>query len=316
MFQRSGFRLMSLIGFVGMLAASPAWGEESWKLYDVRDLISLLPPVPAQEGDLPQFLGGRPLDLFGRFHPARHSASDGDGAGSAAGIGQQESKKPRFENQIDALIDRVCGMLQIECALLFTGVYGIRAEQAEHAHVQHLLESIRNLYKERYAVELVLYRVPANEAPVIGDAANWVASRLRHQFVAPRRTPTSVQLITQQDFLRALEPVVATGAIGYASRIDRLNDGLRLSVLIGAGENHEDKISIQVSGDLRWINWEQRRDEFQTPSGPISIELPTERIRSINASLGIPLDKPTVLSVIAGFHDEECYVLAGSVRKQ
>jgi hypothetical protein len=259
------------------LAAGPsASAQETWKLYDLRDLIAVLPPTtPPEEPCL------------------------------AAGA-----------RSADELMERVCNALGVRHAPFLGGVYGVEAGDAEHTQVRQLLEQIRSLYSERYAVELVWFTAPAGETPSIGDQVAPAELHHRHRLVVARRTPTPLVVVTRHSYVSDLTAVVATSAATHDPRTAITDAGLQLSVLVGAGPEEADSTSIQLVGELRRVTMGRKSGPVGTlETGSMAIELPTVSTRSIRTDLRLTRGKVTVLNVLDGFKEDECIVLAGSVKK-
>ncbi|MFQ5494484.1 MAG: hypothetical protein ACE5EX_03805 [Phycisphaerae bacterium] len=303
------------------MAARPAFGQDpSWKLYDVRDLIGLLPPLEHASSAAtasPRTPGG--LLLSGETLPAAGTGGPGSHRTPASFVGGAAS--------VDELMDRICGTLFLDPKPMLPGVYGIEAEEAEHERVQQMLGKIRALYSERYAVDLVWYTVPIADGPSIGDEITPVEPMHRHRFMVARRAPTALFLGQQHAYLADLTAVVATGAVGYDPETKRVDNGLRLSLLVGAGPDTKDTTWIQLIGELRRVTMGKFAGSVRIaePAAPqphettratvMPIELPTVGVRSIHASLRVELGKLTVLNVLDGFGGGDSIVVAVSVTK-
>ncbi len=263
------------IGLSCLLAASPcAFGQASWKLYDLRDLISALPPVP---------------DEGGEAEPGKN---------------------------VDDLLSRVCLAMSADCTRLVAGVYGIEAEENDHVRVHGLLEGLRDLHDERYAVELLLFRTCADQALAVGSETQVPTPAYRHAFVVSRRTPSRVAVLSQTAFVSGASPVVATDAVGYELEKTAVDEGLDVSVFVGGNGDDKDGTSIEVTGALRNVSWPKEAAELKTAEGAqIPMRFPLVSVRSVQSHLQIKYGKPVVLSVLAGFEEGQALVLAGSIRK-
>lgn len=263
---------------VALAAGSSASAQETWKLYDLRDLIAVLPSTTPPDDDEPYLAAG---------------------AQSA-----------------DELMERVCNALGVHHAPFLGGVYGVEAGDAEHTQVRQLLERIRSLYAEPYAVELVWFTAPTGETPSIGDEVAPAEPHHRHRLVVARRTPTPLAVVTRYSYVSDLTAVVATSAATHDPRTASTDAGLRLSVLVGAGPEEAGTTSIQLVGELRRVTMGRKSAPIGTfEMGSMAIELPTVSTRSIRTDLRVEHGKMTVLNVLDGFREGECIVLAGSLRK-
>ena len=137
----------------------------------------------------------------------------------------------------------------------------------------------------------------------------------RQRLVTTRRTPTPVEIITRHTFVSGIVPVVATGAISYAPETNQVDEGLRVSLLVGAGEETKESTSIHLFGNVRQVVMGKMSGLLEDERSPLQVELPMERSRSIQSNLRIPFGKLTVLAVTAGFDDNDSIVIAAMVRK-
>ncbi len=298
--RRTSIMLLSLAACTVMTTVANASPSTSWKLYDLRDLFGQLPP------------------------PARVETPALSGyARSSEPPALRERSKPTPDS-VDKLMGRLLGNLSLDATKLFPGVYGIEGEEAEHDTLSIMLEQVRSLYRERYEVELLWYSVPTKQSPGIGDPVTPAAPVHRHRLIVPRRTPTEVAQVSLHTYVSGIAPVVATGAMGYASETRREESGLRVSILAGAGHETESAIPIQIDGVLRQVTMgkmsgpakgktsgEVATDETRS----MAIELPTVSVRSIRSLLHVESGKPTALAVVDGFTSGECIVVAASVRR-
>ncbi len=227
-------------------------------------------------------------------------------------------KAPKPDS-VDKLMGKLCDGLAVDHTGLFPGVYGVEAEATEHATLLSMLERVRELYTERYEVEIIWYGSSTEKAPRIGDPVTPTEPLHRHHLVVARRTPTKIAQVSRYAYISGINPVVATGAVGYAPEIGREHSGLHASIMVGAGSETETATSIRVWGDLRRV----AMGKMGRMSGPVTtveshsmeIELPAVSLRSIQSSIRIEYGKPTTLAVIDGFEDGECVVVAALVRR-
>ncbi|MGB2987171.1 MAG: hypothetical protein WBE26_14975 [Phycisphaerae bacterium] len=283
-------------------SAQESW---SWKLYDLRDLIGLIPPTtPADEAP-------SPVTSMSRFMAVEETAS-----------------KPAKEtpDNVDKLMDKLCDALPVNCTRLFAGVYGIEAEETEHTQIQHLLEQIRALYAEHYEVQIIWFAAGCAQAPAVGDAITPTELMHRHDFVVARHTPTPLALVTRYSYVSDVAPIVGASSVGYGVVTKNAEDGLRVSILVGAGKEEAGATSIRVVGELRKVTKGRTfgpltgksfgsAGSSETERSSMELELPTVSVRSVQSDVRIGYGKLTVLSVLDGFDAGECFVLAGSVRK-
>jgi hypothetical protein len=179
-----------------------------------------------------------------------------------------------------------------------------------------MLESIRELYRETYAVELILSRSPSEHAPAIGAEVKLEKPEYRQHFVVTRRTPTPIAMHSINTFLSGVEPVVAQGAVAYQSVDSAVSDGLDVTVLVGVNGDNQHGTTLQLSGELRKVSWPENLSEA-TPvdTTPLKLRFPIVSVRSVQSRLDVKYEKPTVLSVLAGFEAGESIVITALVRK-
>jgi hypothetical protein len=278
--------------------AATASAEVSWKVYDLRDLIGLIPPKapptpsPAVDDDDQMFDFGEP-----KTAPVCPSVPD-----PAASV--------------EELVGRICDALSVTYTSLLAGVYGVEAEDDQHAEIQELVSRVRDLYAERYEVELVWFTTSSSTAPSVADKIALPELPHRHQLVVTRRTPTPVAVVTRHTYLSDLAAIVGTGATAYDPETASVQDGFELSMLVGADEERGDATSIRLAGEFRRVTLGKTAAPLAYQETTISaIELPTVAVRSVQADLPVEARKVTVLSVLDGFAEGECVVLAASIQK-
>ncbi len=296
-------KILLLTTLAATLTATPAATAQeswSWKLYDLRDLIGLIPPTMSVKEEPSHIAQMRPYTTT-----------------------EQTAPKPDKEI-LDKLMDKLCTVLAVDGTRLFAGVYGIQAEDIQHALLLRTLEEIRALYAERYEVEIAWFTAAADQAPAVGDVATPVNPMHLHRLVATRRTPTPLEVITQYAYVSDLQAVVATGAVAHDPEIETAEGGLRASILIGAGQEKEGATTIQIVGELRRVVMGKMSGPLtgtstgsagSSETSSMQLELPIVSVRSVRSDIHIEYGKPTVLGVLDGFDDGQCFVLAASVRR-
>lgn len=265
-----------------MLPATAAWAQSSWRVYDIRDLIAALPasddaaqPAPPPSGSIFQ------------------------------------SQPNTLEETVEALADR----LGMDFMPMFSGIFGCEADEAQHAQFLEVLSQLRQLYQERYAVDISVYEVESASAPNIGDEMPAGTEASRHSLVVTRRSPTEVTALTRHAYVAEVQPVVASRATGYSPDVRHVEDGLRLRVVVGAGEENAEGITIAISGHVRQIKLERRSDPVHASESGLRVDLPSERERSIQSHMRVPFGSARVLAVVPGFDGEHAIAIAAAVRK-
>jgi hypothetical protein len=217
---------------------------------------------------------------------------------------------------VEEMLDRVCDAFAIGCTPLTPGIYGIEAQDADHARLQLLLQGLRDLYQDRYAVQFFVYRSPVERAPRIGDEAPAIKPVQCHQFVTSRRTPTRLHILAQSAFVSGVTPVVAQSVSAFEPKTTAIHDGLDLSVLVGANGNDEEGTTLGIVGEMKRVTWPKQAVD-DSPFGPAEVRLrfPLIDVRTIQSNLHVKFDKAVVVSVSAGYDEGECFILAASIRK-
>lgn len=225
-----------------------------------------------------------------------------------------EDKQPG--KNVDDLLAQVCAVMALQCTHFLTGVYGVEAEDGDHARLQNMLEAVRDLYKERYVVELVLFDAPAAQAPAIGSEVQAAPAATGQRFVASRRTPTPVTAISRRTYLSGVEPVIAQNAVGYAPEKTTVDEGLDVSVLVGTNGDEPGGTSIEITGELRKATWPAGENELSTQDAvQMKLRFPRLDLRSIRCHLRLPQGKLVVVGVVAGFSEGQSVVIAASAQK-
>lgn len=288
---------MLMIGFLFPVVCGyqTAFAEPTLKLYDLRDLVATIPW--SVELDRPVDSRSPPRSIYEAPPTTRSS---------------QEAREDLIRDLVLNLVDRAeLG----NCSDWFPGIYAIEAEEAQHARLRGMLNQLRSLFEERYEVEIVQYAIEMADVPSIGDEVSHASFVRRQRLVTTRRTPTSVEMISRHTFVSEIVPVVANSAVAYAPETDHVDEGLRVSLLVGAGEEDEQTTSIHLFGNIREVVMGKLSGSLQDERSPMQIELPMVRSRSIQSNLRIPFGKLTVLAVTAGFNGTDSIVIAASVTK-
>jgi|GEM_PF-3403759 len=282
---------MAMTLFCTMLFPVAALAEASWRVYDVRDLIAVL---PASDGPV------KPTPPTGTIFSSDEPAPP-----------PQLPQPDSLQKTVKELADR----LAMDFMPMFPGVFGIEAEEAEHAQLREMLSQLRQLYQERYAVDISMYEVESASASNIGDEvpAGWGGSR--QSLVVTRRSPTEVNVLTRHAFVVEVQPVVASGAVGYSPDVKHVEEGLRIRVVVGADKENAEGTTVAIAGRVRRIALERRSDPVDASETGLRVDLPTERERSVQSQLRIPFGSARVLTVVPGFDGEHAIAIAAAVRK-
>ena len=270
---------LSLLGVLA-LTAGPVWADQSepcgdsLRLYDVRDLVALIP--------------------------------------------EKEPDEERDEELTAAerLIELLCMMNELEYDWLIEGVIAVRGADRAHIQLADHLGQVRSLYAERYEVQIVCLPTAAGEAPKLGDAVSMTAPLVYSRQVVRRREPTTIEAVTSHTYVGQLIGITGDNAVAYQPVRDVVDEGLILTVLIGAGEEGGRATPLHASGELTKVSIEKSHLDLPgRPDSPPAIDLPVVMRRSIQSSLTIEYGRLSAIAVVNGFGDAEAIVVAVSVRK-
>jgi len=228
-------------------------------------------------------------------------------------VDSERTQEERIEDIVANLVHHMD--LGLAYNMWLPGIYSVQAEEAQHTRFRQMLNQFRELFEERYEVEIVQYTIEMADVPSIGDEVSHASFVRRQRLVTTRRTPTPVEMISRHTFVSEIVPVVATDAVGYVVETDQVDEGLRVSLLVGAGEEDEHTTSIHLFGNVREVVMGKMSGSLEDDRSSLQIELPVERSRSIQSNLRIPFGKLTVLAVTAGFDGTDSIVIAAMVRK-
>ena len=87
------------------------------------------------------------------------------------------------------------------------------------------------------------------------------------------------------------------------------------SAQFGAAEEDATTTSIQISGDLRKLTMGRISAPITHDGSELQVELPVVSVRSIRSSGRVEFGKLTVVGVVDGFEDGQCFVIAAAVHK-
>lgn len=287
--------MVCALGFA--MLTGPAAGQDAesdervWKLYDVRDLIGLLPPVAVAPPPSAPSAPGDPFAVMRAF-----------------------PSPPSDAAAVEELVARLCGSFAAPHERLVDGVYGIETDEATHATLLRMLTEVRDLHAERYVVELTVFSHSEGERPVIGKAITPPASAAVHAAVVTRRTPTPIQQIVRHRFISDMSPVVANGVVAYDPETELAIDGLQVTITVGAAPDAEAHTAIRLVGEIAEISLgrlPERRDSGMDSSP--AIELPTETMRTLRSDVRVPHSAWTTLAVAPGFREGLTIVVAARV---
>jgi hypothetical protein len=293
--------------------AAPAAAQNTTvEVYDARDLAALFAsPAPGQSvaNDKPE--GGGPSAVLWRRAPATTEA----GLDKIANL---------FSN-----ITAAAGATFIQ---LTPGVFAVTADRDVHPAIHSMLTQLRDLSRQRYELEVVLYPVATPSAPGIGTVVtpdpNTITSRTRTS--ALRRLAQPIEAITRTAYISHWMPVVADNAVGYDPTTSEVISGLQCTAMVGAGPDSDQAITLQLTGSLTKVTIEPgptgtptgKGAAPATPAGEaFTLGLPRVEERAIQVDIplasatGAPANKLTAVAVLQGFEAGQSIVLAAGLRE-
>lgn len=289
-------RTIPLIALMTTLAATQTAHSQAdstpWKLYDIRDLMAVI-PSPRVDTET-----SRRVEFQSIMQP----------------VTPEPESVRETQSQVDQLMDRLCDALGLRCKQFLAGVYGIEAEEDEHTQIVQLLEEVRALYATRYEVEVFWYPVASDQAPSAGEEAKPTDPLHRHRLVVSKGTPTPLTQVSLYRYVDSLQPVVATSSAAYDVKTRTATDGLQATILVGIGEEDLNVTSLQITGDLRRVSMDKTSAPIVHEGSTLRVDLPVVTIRSVQCSRRVGIGALTVLTVVDGFEEGECLVIAARVR--
>jgi hypothetical protein len=320
-FARAGIVVGILAALLGR-AAPAAAQNTTLEIYDARDL-SMLCVTPPEGRSLST--DKPPLPSQSPFASPKHAGED-----------------PAAVARLDQLVSTVASTAGAACTPLMPGVYAITGEREAHQTIRTMLTQLREMGRQRFELDLVIYPVDTAAAPPLGTtvtADSPDAVRLRTTVL--RRLPAPIDAITRTAYISDWQPVVSDNAVGNDPTTSEVISGLTGTAIVGAGPDSAESITLQISGRLTRATVMPAgagTGKSSATSGPASeglgIGLPQVDERVVHVDIGLatspapaptgtpgpapgpvlPASKLTAIAVLPGFEDGRSLVIAASVR--
>ncbi len=279
-------------------------GPRSMRMLDLRDLDNVLPP-PDREGPPPDGSDWR----------------RGRGGGLSPFAEAPTPTAASGQDRVADLVHRLAGPLDLNVNPVGRGIVLVMGSDEGQDQLEKMLGQVRDLYAEKYSVEIVAVSFPANQAPAIGSALSGGKVLLRSVQTVPRRTESPVVATEETRFIEGWQPIVADNSVGYQPIPGSVLRGLTCAVVVGAGpETTGGKAGAAVQISLRGMvsdaSVTEKLVEIAIPGGKtaLPIGLPTVKVRSINGQ-ALATEQPTVLTVVPGFDGDSVIVLGAAVKR-
>lgn len=268
--------------------------EDELKVYDLRDLVALLPKPPAPAAPSVPILTDVPIvgNLFrneGQAEPAPKPADQINLIAAAAGL----SLQPMGEN-----------------------IYlGVGSTDRHHAFEQ-VLPQLRKIESESFDVELTVAKTDAATSPPLGSAFDASGPVVRiHRTVNARET-VALSAVRSESYVAGWVPVVANDAVGYQSQNGVVRSGLESTLVLRTNGPSAD---IELDGSLTRSTISYTSPELSTgkqdPPAKLSIGLPRVDERLLGARTRVPFGRSVVLAVVSGFEEGSNLVVSIKVSK-
>lgn len=284
------------------LAALAGAAEPVLRVYDVRDLVAVLPSQPVVVQGVPIL---KDVPIIGQFYRP-------EGAAQPAGA-------PATASPTEVVVSRLCGQLQLQQEELLSGVYVVTGELPQHEQLVKLLDNVRTLYEGAYEFDLFAYPVAAPQAPAVGAGADTQSAMLHARQMLPRRVESRIVITEEVSYVRDWVPIVGTSSVGYDPDIGTVTKGLRLVLTAGGTQSadaHGAPINLRIRGEFADAQIAKQSSPLAPVSGgTLELGLPTVTSRSIECDIQLKPGQPTVLAVIPGAKAGESIVLAGALRE-
>jgi len=267
----------------GQVEAEPSGAV--WRLYDLRDLLGVLPPNPCAT------------------QPAKDTYQSSGWTQQWLAYARAHIDQP----DLNTLFEELQGVVGFTAWRLFDGVYAVVADEQAHEQFTAMLDQIRRLYAERLQIEVSCYRVPASQQPSVGDEAPEGPPLFRQQFVAPRRAPVRISRLRERTYVTELAPQVAESAVGYDARVATAEEGIVLWVLVGAGPDDPEVAAVSLAGEFRQLA-DQRASGALTAD--LKLDLPALEVVRVHSTANVPWGRRTVVCTVSGFSDSEMLLVA------
>ena len=276
---------------------APDVQESVWRLYDLRDLIGILPAQALPE----------PAPWWKRL-PRNVKATFGL-TGEPSTQWLRHTRVEPLESTYFSVVDR----LEVEFGIdrsfeVLPGVYMLLGTPQAHERFSQWLEAVRKLVQPRCRVRLSIYRVDTAEVPRVGSPPPAASPMYVSERVVPLRSVTQWQQHEEHAFMCRVETGVAESAAGYEPEVRTVEEGVELTLIIGAGPPQKERVAVHVAGTLQVLD--DSRQSAPIDGRNLRIDLPSVHLTTVESQTSVPWGQPTVIAVATPVRDGPAMLIA------
>ncbi|MGB0716348.1 MAG: hypothetical protein ACPGXK_10745 [Phycisphaerae bacterium] len=270
------------------------------KVYDVRDLLTLIdPPVPVEIAD--NVDASRQQDFMIQML-TQPSTSTPDPA-----------KNETRSGKLESLIDKLCFSHDLQCDELLPGVYMAEGVGDSFEDFERMLQAVRNLYGRPYELALIWYRVASTDDLTVGEVVEQPKSLRRHHMVVFDNTPIDIRVGTTHTYVADLTAVVAQNSAMHEPVIGTIHDGLFASVVVSNVDRESETVLVRISGEFRDVSFPESASRKLEASAVHGLQLPIIKRRTLSAAAPVDMGKWTVVDIVDDFSEDANLVLAARI---
>ncbi|MBL8762663.1 MAG: hypothetical protein JNM07_00150 [Phycisphaerae bacterium] len=218
-------------------------------------------------------------------------------------------------NVTEQMLARLANASGVSVEPISGAIVSVVATPAGHTAFARLLADVRKLH-DVFQVELIVFRMPKGEAPALGAPAAPQNVVVRTSQTVQRMRAASIESVTQRTYLSGWQPVVGQQASGYESRTEKIEEGFRTIVFIGAGPESAERSRVSLRGRVSGVHFQ----DVQAPlvdrkGGELLVQLPSVVSRTFDTDMSLPFGKATVVAVLDAENEEESLVVACAVKR-
>lgn len=294
--------------------ALSALADPTLRLYDLRDLASVLP------SEQPSFLPTPELGVKVNIEEREKILLRFAQVADPRRFERKASGDPEPGSAVDDFMHKLCGALSVGSTKLAEGVYTVEGEANQHEQLTRLIQDTFNLYRGSYEADIVCYTAKASDTPAVGGSPGEHLALYRARTTMARRVPALLEAIERVSYIEDWTPVVSGQVVGFDPQTAVMEKGVRLAVIVGGADapdadNEDRPILIRLSGNIADIKVQEREIPGVGDGPPAAfLSLPGASVRSVKAEMNLVPGKPTVVAVVPGFAPGEVIVVSAAVR--
>lgn len=265
--------------------------DQTLRVYDVRDLL---------QGEASNQI----LMLSTRL------VTSGSGAGDQSPFLEIAPQLERLPEK-DVLLE-IAGVSGLAASRVRDGIYVVTGAPEAHEQLGRALTAFRAVRGNRYVVNIEAVQVASDTFPAPGQPAPSTDGvlLLRSSQTVNAQTESVVQATSTEQYVSGWIPVVGTQAVGYQVQFATAEDGFVGSLVVGAAESGDERVSIQLAGWMLDTNLQPATVKLGGDELPLSFVRRQER--GIQTSIVAPIGQRVVLGVVNGFEPNTTIILTGS----